>query len=322
MDSKLTYYVKMEDESGTYWGECGILPGLSIDDRPDYEERLSQACNEMEKNGEVPENLERFPSIQFGLEQLYLTRKHQTPFFLFDNDFYNQKESIPINGLIWMGKEDFLRKQIHDKIDKGFHCIKLKIGALDWEVEMEVLKLIRKIGGQNLIMRVDANGAWNSYDAAMKKMEDLHTLSIHSIEQPLKVGLNKDMALLCQDSPVPIAFDEELFEHTNFTSKKTLLSQLQPQYIVLKPSLTGGFKGCDDWIKVAEELDIGYWLTSALESNIGLNAISQYTFDHNIGMHQGLGTGQLYSNNIESPLVLKGENLWYDRKLSWDSPAS
>lgn len=318
MDSKRSYYIKAWDNQGkTVWGECGILPGLSIDYSEDYENILSNAASYFVSHKGFPSELDSLPSIRCGLEQIYLGLQSDQPWRLFNNDFYNKNGSITINGLIWMGKEDFLRSQIEHKIAKGFHCIKMKIGALDWETEMKLLSLIRNIGGSNLIIRVDANGAWSTYDEAMKKLEDLAELSIHSIEQPIKPGLFDISQKTCANTPVPIVLDEELFPHITVNQKIELINYLKPQFIVLKPSLAGGFQGCNDWIEICDQANVGYWITSALEGNIGLNAISQYAYSKNIPLHQGLGTGSLYSNNIDSPLYIEGERILYDNEKTW-----
>lgn len=318
MNLKRSYYIKAWDNHGkTVWGECGVLPNLSIDYSDDYENVLSNVVSYFFSHREFPSELDSLPSIRCGLEQIYLGLQSSESWRLFDNDFYNQNGSITINGLIWMGEEDFLRTQIEHKIANGFNCIKMKIGALDWSTEMNLLSLIRNIGGNDLIIRVDANGAWTTYDEAMKKLENLAALNIHSIEQPILPSLLDISQKACANTPVPIVLDEELFPHITSSQKVNLINYLKPQFIVLKPSLAGGFRGCNDWIDICDRSNVGYWITSALEGNIGLNAISQYAFSKNIPLHQGLGTGNLYSNNIDSPLYTEGERIFYDKQKKW-----
>ena len=228
---------------------------------------------------------------------------------LFPSEFTQGNDSIEINGLVWMGKSDFMRKQIIEKIEAGFSCIKLKIGAIDFDKEIELIKSIRKeFSEKDIEIRVDANGAF-AVDNALEKLKILSEYGLHSIEQPIKQGQLEEMTRLCKQTPLPIALDEELISVNKFDKKRTLLQTIKPQYIILKPSLTGGFKASEEWIKIAQQNDIGWWITSALESNIGLNAIAQWTYTLGNKMPQGLGTGQLYKNNFDSPLYIKNGQL-------------
>lgn len=291
-------------------GECSIIPGLSIDDRPDFELKLQEVCEEITKKGNLNTaiDLDEYPAIQFGLEMAKLDLQNGGKGIYFDNEFSQGKKNIIINGLIWMGNESEMWEQVQRKANAGFRVIKLKIGALDFEKEIKLLQKIREIYGDKFEIRLDANGAFSAKDA-LSKLEKLSTFNIHSIEQPIKAGQWEDMAILCKNSPIPIVLDEELIGIFSADEKESLLNHLHPQYIILKPSLLGGFSACEEWIAIAEKINIGWWATSALESNIGLSAIAQWVGGKNITLPQGLGTGGLYTNNIETKLLLKGENL-------------
>ena len=258
-----------------------------------------------------------FPSIQFGLEQALLSVKSVNPFVLFPSNFTESKDSVNINGLIWMGSEAFMKKQIADKLETGFSTIKMKIGAIDFETELALLKSIRKEFSSNEIeLRVDANGAFAPKEA-LDKLKRLSDFELHSIEQPIKQGQIGEMADLCAKTPIPIALDEELIGVFDVTKKKELLLTIKPQYIILKPSLVGGIRSSEEWIDLAEKQQAGWWITSALESNIGLNAIAQWTYTLRNKMPQGLGTGSLFTNNIESPLEVKNGYLHYNTNKNW-----
>ncbi|HIB36272.1 o-succinylbenzoate synthase [Mesonia sp.] len=319
LTTKETWFIILEEENNFGIGECGILRTLSIDDRPDYEEKLKWTCQNIHLlKDELLAKLIEFPSIQFGVEMALLSLQSQDPFQLFPSAFTNGEKGIPINGLIWMGEEAFMHEQIEQKLEQGFTCIKLKIGAIDFDKEIALLQSIRKkYSASEIELRVDANGAFQPQEA-LQKLQRLSELDLHSIEQPVKQGQFSEMAKLCAKTPLPIALDEELIGVFSVTKKEELLQTIQPQYIILKPSLIGGFKGTQEWIDLAEKQNIGWWITSALESNIGLSAISQFTFIQNSNMPQGLGTGSLYTNNIESPLVVKGEYITYAPEKTWD----
>lgn len=318
LTTKETWFLKLEENGNTGYGECGILRGLSVDDRPDYKEKLEWLCKNINRDKvDLLEQLTEFPSIQFGLETALQSLRQPNPFELFPSKFTEGKGKIAINGLIWMGEKEFMKKQINEKLDQGFSCIKLKIGAIDFEKELALLEFIRKeFPAEDLELRVDANGAFSPSEA-LSKLKTLSRFDLHSIEQPIKQGQPTEMAKLCEKTPLPIALDEELIGVFSVTKKRELLQTINPQYIILKPSLIGGFSGMQEWIDLAEANKAGWWITSALESNIGLNAIAQWTFLKQSELPQGLGTGSLYTNNIESPLVVKGENLTYDPALKW-----
>jgi len=320
LTTKETWYIIIEKEGKKGIGECGILRGLSIDDRPDYEEKLQWLCTHIEDDiNSLFTELKEFPSILFGLEMALQSLDSKDPFVLFPSHFTEGKAGIPINGLIWMGEKSFMKEQIKEKIKQGFSCIKLKIGAIDFDAEMELLQYIRKeFSAKEIELRVDANGAFQPEDA-LEKLKRLSNLSLHSIEQPIRQGQYKEMAKLCKETPLPIALDEELIGVFKTSDKENLIEEIKPQYIILKPSLIGGFQGAKEWINLAEKNQIGWWITSALESNIGLNAIAQFTYLQNNPMPQGLGTGSLFTNNIESPLQVKGENLNYNSQSTWET---
>lgn len=318
MTTKETWFIRLESHGNFGVGECGILRGLSIDDRPDYEAKLKWTCENINLGLEVLINeLVEFPSIQFGLETAFTSLQSADQFQLFPSNFTSGKDSIPINGLVWMGTEDFMRTQIQDKIKAGFKCIKLKIGAIDFQTELDILKSIRKeFSVSDIELRVDANGAFLP-DDALEKLKKLSEYQLHSIEQPIKPKQFEIMAKLCEEAPLPIALDEELIGVFSEEKKQELLQTIKPQYIILKPSLVGGFTGSQQWIHSAESLNIKWWITSALESNIGLNAISQWTYMLKNKMPQGLGTGSLFTNNFSSPLSVKNGTLHYNSKQPW-----
>jgi o-succinylbenzoate synthase len=317
LKTKETWFIRIASEDKKGVGECGILRGLSIDDRPDYEQQLKYTCENINKGLKflLAENI-AFPSIQIGLEMAFLDLNASEEFQLFPSEFTKGKASIPINGLIWMGSEAFMKQQIQDKIEAGFSCIKLKIGALDFETELNLLKSIRKnFSAKDIELRVDANGAFSTSEA-LEKLKRLSEYELHSIEQPIKQGQLEAMTNLCEATPLPIALDEELIGVFSVTNKQKLLKTIRPQYIILKPSLIGGFAGTNEWITLAENKKIGWWITSALESNIGLNAIAQYTYLKHNKMPQGLGTGGLFTNNFNSPLEVKSGALHYNKNLN------
>jgi o-succinylbenzoate synthase len=300
-------------------GECGLLKGLSFDDQPGYEDKIKEVCSEINSNQKFNlQKLIEFPSIRFGLEMAFLDLKSKKERILFPSDFTKGKDSILINGLVWMGEFNFMKRQIKEKIEKGFTCVKLKIGAIDFEEELKLIQSIRQeFSVKDIEIRVDANGAFQP-DEAMEKLKRLSEFDLHSIEQPIKQGQWEEMSGLCKQTPLPIALDEELIGIFDIKEKEKLLQQIKPQFIILKPSLVGGFAASEEWIKLAEQNNIGWWVTSALESNIGLNAIAQWTYTLNNKMPQGLGTGQLYTNNFESPLFIENGKLKYDQTSSWN----
>ncbi len=319
LKTKDTWFIIIASEGKKGIGECGMFRGLSIDDRPDFEAVLKWTCKNIFLGKEVLiSKLKEFPSMQFGVEMAFLDLENQFPFELFPSKFTEGTDEIPINGLIWMGSEAFMKQQIQAKVEEGFTCIKLKIGAIDFQTELDLLKSIRThFSADEIELRVDANGAFTPTDA-LEKLKRLSEYNLHSIEQPIKQGQVEEMAKLCQSSPLDIALDEELIGVFDVTDKYDLLQMIQPQYIILKPTLVGGFHGSNDWIEAAENSKIAYWITSALESNVGLNAIAQWTYTLESDRPQGLGTGGLFTNNFDSPLDVKNGALHYSRKTDWN----
>ena len=300
-------------------GECGLLRGLSADNWTDYETTLKKVCEDISNyQWWIEKGLLEFPSIQFGLE-MAVQDLNSNDHLLFPSKFTAGKKSIPINGLVWMGTKEFMRQQIEEKLEQGFDCVKMKIGAIDFETEITLLKSIRKrFSKETIELRVDANGAFQIGEDVLSKLNTLSKLDIHSIEQPIQQGQIEAMRDLCKITPVPIALDEELIGIFEKEKKQELISLIQPQYIILKPSLVGGFRGSQEWIDAAADYNIPWWITSALESNIGLSAIGQWTYTLQNSMPQGLGTGSLYTNNFPSPLFIKDGALHYDDKGNWD----
>lgn len=326
MKDKTSWFVKLYDDrepTRAGWGECGPLPGLSIDHVPDFESVLAGVTTQINDSslGQsdtaailrlIPEG---FPSIVFCIETALLDLVNGGRRVVFETGFI-KGEPIAINGLIWMGDIDFLMDQINKKIAAGFRCVKLKVGGLDFDRECDILRYIRKkYFREDISIRLDANGAFKTEDV-LYKLEELAKFEIHSIEQPLRPG-SEAMEELCRKSPIPVAFDEELIGINSREEKTALLTTLKPRFVVLKPTLHGGITGCREWISVAEELKMGWWITSALESSVGLNAICQFTSTYHPTIPQGLGTGEIYENNIASPLRVRDGQIFYDPALSW-----
>jgi len=308
------WLVSLSDGNRTGVGECAPLPDLSCDALPDelYVSKLNVFCRDLCETGEIDvEALRDYPSMLFGLETALLNLRNGGK--LFDTAFSRGEEGIPINGLVWMGNYDEMLQRMEEKLEKGFRCVKLKIGAIDFEQELDLIKRIRdRFSFHEVELRLDANGAFK-YEEALYKLELLSQYAIHSIEQPIRQGQWAYMAELCRESPLPIALDEELIGVNDPEMKAHMLNIIKPRYIILKPSLHGGMTGCREWIDAARELGVGSWITSALESNIGLNAIAQYASDvygPQITMPQGLGTGQLFTDNIVMPLEIRGDMLF------------
>lgn len=308
------WYVKVTSDrfpGRTGIGECAPLPQLSCDDLPDYEERARALCRQTALKEAVDVDILRdFPSLLFGLEGAF--RQLETgSTVLWDTPFSRGEAGIPINGLIWMGDYDYMYRQIVQKLELGFRCVKLKIGAIDFERELELLRFIRsRFPADTVELRVDANGAFSPHDA-LEKLKYLSDFELHSIEQPIRAGQWQELARLVEDSPLPIALDEELIGYNKPEDKQRLLDVIRPDYIVLKPSLHGGISGCGEWIDLAKSAGIGWWITSALESNVGLNVIAQWCATLKPELPQGLGTGALFTDNVPMPLEVKGDCLWY-----------
>lgn len=341
MKEKISWFIKIWDDQAPEiigMGECGPLPGLNPEYTPEFESILENLIGDINsKSANRPtsydlagsnvflinlvgeEVISNYPSFVFALETSLLDLMNGGNKIIFKNQF-TEGQPIPINGLIWMGGLDFMLQQIELKIRDGFTCLKLKVGSHDFEKECDVLQYIRrKYFRDKITIRLDANGAFKK-DDALNKLKELSRFGIHSIEQPIKPGL-EEMAGLCKESPIPIALDEELIGVNGLTAKRDLLFRIKPQFVILKPTLHGGLFSCAEWIRCCEELGIGWWITSALESNIGLNAIAQFTASYPILIPQGLGTGMIYTNNIESPLEVEKGQLIYQKSLFWGSLA-
>ena len=313
LTEKPTWLLTIEHNGRRGIGECSPLPGLSIDDISDYERsKLLWTCAHISLGKKALwEQLKSYPSIQFGVEQAFLSLEAEQEGVLFPSPFTEGQVPIPINGLIWMGDKDYMQQQIREKLSQGFHCIKMKIGAIDFETEYALLKGIRQqYAPSDIELRVDANGAFSPLEA-LEKLKRLSDLEIHSIEQPIRTGQYEQMARLCEASPLPIALDEELIGVACPERKKEILQWIRPAYIILKPSLIGGYRGSEEWIDLAEKQGIGWWVTSALEGNVGLSAIAQWTYTLKNPLPQGLGTGSLYTNNFPSSLEVKNGGLWW-----------
>lgn len=323
MTERDTYFIYLQENNQTGTGEISPLSGLSLDFIPHIEEIICDTCKRIEVH--KPTSIEQvfklipacLPAVRFGFETAFLDLMNGGKKLIYKNDFSLQEHAIPINGLVWMGDFEFMSKQLEEKLRAGFDCIKLKIGALDFEKEVELLKKIRsRFSAQEITIRVDANGAF-SVAEVLQKLDSLSKYDIHSIEQPIATHQWEAMRNLCEQSPIPIALDEELIPHTSTQAKETLLQYIKPQFIILKPTLLGGLQATDEWIQLATKQHIGWWITSALEANIGLNAISQFTANYRPHLPQGLGTGQLYHNNITSPLTIQQGKLFYAQEATW-----
>jgi o-succinylbenzoate synthase len=331
LKQKHSYFIKAYEAAYPNtigWGEAAPLPLLSIDDLPNLDRIIEELCQQLSGNDifnepeaifswvvqHIPNTL---PSLRFAFETALLDLNNGGKKMIFDTLFFHHQIQIPINGLVWMGTKDFMLKQIDEKLAAGFECIKIKIGAIDFEEECSLLRYIRtKYTADQITLRVDANGAFSAIDA-LQRLQLLSEFELHSIEQPVKQGNIDVMKRLCKHSPLPIALDEELIGVQGYQNKLELLLEIKPHYIVLKPTLLGGILSTIEWINIAESLNIGWWITSALESNVGLNAIAQFTSTYHNKLPQGLGTGQLYENNISSPLVVKDGFLRYEAHLNW-----
>ena len=320
-----TYFIRISDpaQPGVGVGEASPLKGLSIDDVPGFEDHLADVCRRFSalpaSAWDDPHALaglvgEAYPALRFGFETALLDLRHGGRRVIFPGPFPEGKTAIPINGLVWMGPAAQMRAQVEEKLAQGYTCLKMKIGAIDFAAECDLLAAIRdRFPPERITLRVDANGAFSPAEAP-GKLETLSRFGLHSIEQPIRAGQGAEMARLCRESPVPVALDEELIGVQRSADKRELLTHLRPPFIILKPTLLGGFAHCREWIELAQGLGIGWWLTSALESNVGLNAISQFTASLRPTLPQGLGTGQLYHNNIPSPLRIRNGHLQYEIK--------
>ncbi len=325
LKNKQSVFLKLHNQKTNLQGlgEAGPLKGLSQEFGMDLKTLIHAKLKDLNGDAQLIEEFIRkdfkvYSSIKFAIESAYLDACTENPYQIFRTDFFKGHQHIPINGLIWMGEYELMKEQIAQKLQEGFECIKIKIGALDIDHEMRLIHDLRKkFSKENIEIRVDANGAFK-YDEAREIMKDLYKLDIHSIEQPIAANNYEDMSRLAKDSKLDIALDEELIGIREPNAKLSLLKTIKPQFIVLKPSLHGGLFESSQWIDFAKTQAIGWWITSALESNIGLNVISQFVSQYNPVIKQGLGTGKLFENNFTSPLKLSKGNISYDSSLKWD----
>lgn len=321
MTEKETYFIKIwnEERPDIYGiGECALFRGLSAENVSNYENRLRLLCLDIEHGKKF--TLSDYSSIRFGYETAIYDLKNGGSRTVFPTLWTQGKSEIPINGLIWMGDKQAMSTQIKEKLDKGFRCLKLKIGGIDFNEEVELLEYIRKQFSADILeLRLDANGAFSANNA-LYRLNILSRYNIHSIEQPIKPRQWEVLTKLCETTPIPIALDEELIGINDSENQKAMLDIVRPQYIILKPALCGGFSGAEQWIALARQRNIGWWATSALESNIGLNAIAQWVSSQNTSMPQGLGTGALYTNNIIAPVIQERDIIKYNPQLKWAIP--
>ena len=320
LSKKDSWFLVLKKNENYGVGECSIIPRLSLDNVDQIESELNQLCKDFSMGNQINiDKYDLFPALKFSIETAFLSlKRNNSPFHLFDSDFTNKQKGIFINGLIWMGDIEFMEKQIRIKLKNGFNCLKLKIGGLDFETEMSLIKKLRqKFSPDDLEIRLDANGAFCKNNA-LEKLERLGNFSIHSIEQPIMPNQQQEMAKLCELSPIPIALDEELIGVNLSSEREKLLDTINPHFLIVKPSLLGGFKDSNEWIHFAEKRNIKWWATSALESNVGLNSIAQWVSTKNNELRQGLGTGMLFSNNIQSPLCIEKDAIFLKEHKKWD----
>lgn len=316
---KDSWFLMLRDQDKIGIGECSIIEGLSPETSEQVEAALAQIGRDIHLGFEkLHAAYAHMPAVQFALEMAFQGLNETNPYTWFDTPFIRGDNRIKINGLVWMGQTDFMQTQIEEKLALGFDSIKLKIGALDFDLECYLLEGLRQRFDKSVLqIRVDANGAFSA-DEALGKLDRLSQFDIHSIEQPIAVNQWDEMKQLCMLSPVPIALDEELIGRYSDEEKEALLNAVAPHYLILKPSLIGGWTGANKWVSLAKKYGIDWWATSALESNLGLSAIAQWCADKQVSIPQGLGTGQLFTNNIESPLYLDGSFLGYDPDKEWN----
>lgn len=321
LTEKETFFIKVFEESNPEvygLGECAVFRGLSADDVPEYEQKLAELCQAISA-GEATD-LSQFPSMQFGLESAFYDLANGGKRLPFPSEFTAGNAEVPINGLVWMGNRDEMLARVDEKLKAGFTTIKLKVGAIDFESELDLVRHIRKVFPPEAVtIRLDANGGFTP-DDALEKLTAFAQYGIHSIEQPIKAGQWDAMRAVCDNSPIPVALDEELIGLSSPKEMGEMLDAVKPAYIILKPSLVGGFTQAQLWMQLASMRGIGGWITSALESNVGLNAIAQWTAAMGAEMPQGLGTGALFTNNIDCPLEQIGEGLRYNPNKNWNIP--
>jgi O-succinylbenzoate synthase len=318
LNSRTVFYVLMDSEDGAYTGigECAPIDGLSTESTAEVEQVLRRIA-EKHAQDDIAQAIAGYSSIRFAFESAMLDLINGGKRILFPG---MTGIRIPVNGLVWMGDREGMLSEAREKIAAGYKTIKLKIGGIRFDEELEILAALRKeFPESQLTIRLDANGAFSA-EEALEKLYHLSEFGIHSIEQPIRAGFWHEMALIVHKSTIPVALDEELIGVHELSRKEDLLDTIRPAYLILKPQLHGGFSGCDEWIALAVARGIGWWATSALESNIGLNAIAQWVATKNNPLPQGLGTGMLYTNNIPSPLRTENGEFFWETGLRWDLP--
>jgi o-succinylbenzoate synthase len=319
LKTKDTWIIRWMDNSRVAYGECNMFKGLSYDDRPIYEDKLAEVCNRLPNEGEaILDSLGEWPSIKFGVETLMRDIQNGYQHIIFPEAFGPSGFTVPINGLIWMSGIEEMKLQIESKLREGFASIKLKIGAIDFDAEIDLIRYIRKrYQSDEVEIRLDANGAF-SFAEAQDKIKRLSEYNISYIEQPIKAGQWQEMAALSDKSPIDIALDEELIGLIDSQQQQSLIDTIRPQLLILKPALIGGFAASDLWKRRIENIGGSWVITSALESNLGLNAIAQYTAKERSAYAQGLGTGKLFSNNFPSPYTVDAQGIHYQPFQLWD----
>ncbi|MDB5273802.1 MAG: chloromuconate cycloisomerase [Chitinophagaceae bacterium] len=328
LKEKTSWFIRLEKNGVTGWGECSPIAGLSPEPLDIMEDKINTVLEEWKKDPATildgqshwREELNKWPALRFALETAWLDYSHGGVHQIYRNGFFKGQRAIPINGLVWMNTLEHMQQQIEEKLEQGYRCIKLKIGHHDFHSELALLQRLReRFDSDRLMIRVDANGAYKE-ENVFHVLDALASLSIHSIEQPVTAGNLKLLSSVCARSPIAVALDEELIPYTSPEEKETMLQTTRPAYLVLKPSLHGGMMGCREWIALAEKNNIGWWMTSYLESGIGLNAIAQFTCEYNTNMYHGLGTGQIYTQRINSPLAVQQGLLTYLPNENWSDP--
>lgn len=319
MKKKLTCILRIFDEqdpSRFGIGEAAVFDGLSPEAGRGYELKLMELVANVALGRAT--DLSRHSSIQFGLEQAIRDFTGGCHGIYYPSDFTSGTGEIEINGLVWMGSFEEMVMRLHQKIEEGYHCVKFKIGAIDWDKELRMIKIVREeFGPEQLMVRVDANGGFTP-ENALPRMQELYELGVHSIEQPIPPGNPAAMARICRESPLPVALDEELIGCGTYEEREHTAASIHPAFLILKPALCGGFSGAEDWIRIASDMGIGWWVTSALESNVGLNAIAQWTASMGVKGPQGLGTGELFLNNFTTPLTRHNAYLHYSQSIPMD----
>ncbi|MFZ8836940.1 MAG: o-succinylbenzoate synthase [Flavobacteriales bacterium] len=324
LHSKPSWILRVRDKNGKWgWGECSVIPGLSLDQIESIERFLNHCKDSKHMNlSTIPNDL---PAVRFALEMVQLSLHSEESGVFYEGPFVNGKSSIDINGLIWMDTPEAMLQQGMDLAEAGFQTLKMKVGTLPFDTEMGWLRELRQTLGDEVVLRCDANGAFSKEEKSwtpLRKLEALAQLDFHSIEQPLKQDDWEGLASLCSQSPIPIGLDESLIEILP-ADRVELLDRIAPQFLILKPSLIGGFEASQHWVDLADERGIGWWATSALESNLGLYAIAQWVSDgvrsDKNTLHQGLGTGALFTNNLPSSMKVDRGKLTNERKMGWNA---